>query len=64
MLDIKEFEKNLWSLISLLRDRTGSERAVRSVFGFIWLKMLARKTRLKENRIPLTVSPSSRRHCL
>lgn len=64
MLDIKEFEKNLWSLISLLRDRTGSERAVRSVFGFIWLKMLARKTRLKDGPIPVTASPSSRRYCL
>ncbi|HPD39223.1 MAG TPA: N-6 DNA methylase [Mesotoga infera] len=64
MVDIKEFRRNLWSLISLLRDRTGSERAVRGVFGFIWLKMLSKKALLKESPIPVTSSPPSKRYSL
>ena len=64
MIDIKEFQKNLWSLISLLRDKTGSERAVRGVFGFIWLKMLSKKALLKESPIPVTSSRPSKRYAL
>ena len=64
MIDIKEFQKNLLSLISLLRDKTGSERAVRAVFGFIWLKMLAKKALLKKDSIAVTSSRPSKRYGL
>jgi len=65
MLDTNKFRNNLWSLISLLRDRTGSENAVKSAFGFIWLKMLARKSLLNKGPISEASSPSSKkRYCL